>query len=129
MGNPLEMKLSWVVAVVLVLAHVSPAAAGMLVCIGDGAVPDCCDELPASESGAAVTAQLLDGSDCRCCITVDTKAATADATAQKAPVDSSSASGVSRNAVSPPTSRSPRQVSHDPGDPRLASLRTVVLLI
>jgi len=129
MGKSLTMKILSVLAVGIVLTHLSPVAAGMLLCIGDGTDPDCCSKAQASQSRGKETKQLRDGSDCNCCITVDAAPSTAGATAQKASLDILSGSGLPRNAVSPTGTRIARLGSHDPGNSRLSSLRTVVLLI
>jgi hypothetical protein len=129
MGNPLALKILSVLAVGMLLAHMSPAATGVLLCIGDGADPDCCSESHTSQSGASEVEQLQDGSDCGCCITVDAAPRTAGTTSQKASVEMFSGAGVCRNAVWPTTTRIAPLDGHDPGNPRLSSLRTVVLLI
>jgi hypothetical protein len=118
MNNPIYRKFSWALAVGLVLIHLSPAAAGILVCIGDGANPDCCEEAP----------QDPGNSDCECCITVQVVSSKADAACKKISTVASSDPGAVRTADS-----SPARVAHadsdDPGNPRLSSLRTTVLLI
>jgi hypothetical protein len=129
MGKSLAMKILSVVAMGIVLAHMSPVAAGMLLCIADGTDPDCCLEPRASHSRVDETKQLFDGSECSCCITVDAAPSTAGATSQKTSLDCLSGSGLLRNAVSATGTRISRIGHHDPGDSRLFSLRTVVLLI
>jgi len=118
MDNPIYRKISWALAVGLVLIHLSPAAAGILVCFGDGANTDCCEEAP----------QDLDGSGCECCITVQVVSNKADAACKTVSAVASSDSGAVRTADS-----SPARVAHadsdDPGNPQLSSLRTTVLLI
>ena len=129
MGKSLVMKILSVLAVGIVLAHLSPIAAEMLLCIGDGTDPDCCSKPRSSEPSASEAKQLHNGSDCSCCITVDAAPSTAGASSQKALLDILSGSGVPRDAVSPARACIGGLRSHDPGNTRLASLRTVVLLI
>ena len=63
MGKPLAVKLLTVISVgVVLLGHLPPVAAGVLLCIGDETDSDCCRK-PGSK-------RLLDGSECTCCITV-----------------------------------------------------------
>jgi len=128
MNNPIYRKISWALAIGLVLIHLSPAVAGILVCIGDGPNPDCCEEAPASASRMEATAQEPGNSDCECCITVQVVSNKADAASKKISTVASSDSGAVRTADS-----SPARVAHtdgdDPGDSRLSSLRTTVLLI
>ena len=129
MGNPSNRKLSWALAAVLVLAHVSPAAAGLLVCIGDGTSPDCCEEVPASEPRTDGAVSFLGDSGCFCCVTIDVVSNKADGPSKKLSIEDSSESGVFRSAVSPGAVRCARQGGDDRGDSTLWSLRTVVLLI
>ena len=128
MNNPIYRKISWALAIGLVLIHLSPAVAGILVCIGDGPNPDCCEEAPASASRMEATAQDLGNSDCECCITVQVVSTKADATCKKVSTVVSSDSGVVRT-----TESSPARVAHADGDysvnSQLSSLRTTVLLI
>lgn len=128
MDNPIYRKISWALAVGLVLIHLSPAAAGILVCIGDGANPDCCEEAPASEPRTDITAQDLDGSGCVCCFTVEVVSNKADAACKTVSAVASSDSGAVRTADSSPV-RVAHADSDDPGNPQLSSLRTTVLLI
>lgn len=123
------MKILSVVGVGILLAYLSPVATGMLLCIGDGTDPDCCSKPRASQSRVDETKQLRDGSVCSCCVTVDAAPSTAGATPQKASLDILSGSGLPRNAVSPMGTRIARPGSHDPGNSRLSSVRSVVLLI
>jgi hypothetical protein len=127
MAKSFAVKNLSVVAMAVVLAHLSPVATGMLLCIADGADPGCCREPDAALSG--VNEQLLDDSDCSCCIAIDAAPSTAGTTYQKASLDVLSGSGLLRNAVSATETRVSRVAGHDPGDSRLSSLRTVVLLI
>ena len=122
--------LSAVAVAVLLLGHFSPVAAGMLLCIGDGTDPDCCRKPHDShESRLDESRQLLDGSDCSCCITVDAAPSTAGASSHKVSLDIAYGSGLIRNAATSTATRIPQAASGDARDTRLSSLRTVVLLI
>jgi hypothetical protein len=121
------MKVLSVLAVGMVLIHMSPVAEATLLCIGDGSDPDCCRKALGSQF--LVDQELFDGSDCSCCITIDAAPSSAGTTSPKASVDVLSESGVPRNTVSPNTARIARPGNDDPGNPLLCSLRTVVLLI
>ena len=131
MGKSLAMKsLSAVAVVVVLLGHLSPVAAGMLLCIGDGSDPDCCRERHGfHESRLDESTQLLDGSDCGCCITVDAAPSTAGAGSHKASLDVLSGSALLRNVTLPTGTRIPEAPAGDAGETSLSSLRTVVLLI
>lgn len=129
MGYPLSRTISWALAMGLVLAHLYPAAAGLLVCLGDRANPSCCDEVTASRSRIDAAAQDLDDSRCGCCITVEAASNRADATPQKISVNVAFESDLPRSAVAPAAVRVARAGGDGPGGPRLSSLRTVVLLI
>jgi hypothetical protein len=131
MGKSLAMKILSAIAVGIVLAHLSPIATGMLLCIGDGSVPDCCPGPGASQIRVDEPMKISDGSDCGCWITIDAAPSTAGATSKKASISISSGSGLprSRNAVPPTGTRIAQLGSHDPGYSRLSSLRSVVLLI
>jgi hypothetical protein len=115
---------------IMLLAHLSPVAAGMLLCIGDGADPDCCPERYDSvESRLGESTQLLDGSDCGCCITVDAVPSPADASFHKASIDVARESTPLRNVAVPTRTHNPGAPVGDAGENILSSLRTVVLLI
>jgi hypothetical protein len=129
MGKSFAVKILSVLGVGIVLVHLSPVVSGMLVCLGDRTGPDCCPEPRASQSRVEETKQLLDGSDCDCCITVHASPSSAGASSPKASLDVLSASGLPRDAVSPAGMHIARLGSHDHGNSRLSSLRTVVLLI
>jgi hypothetical protein len=131
MSNSLAMKILTAVAVgVVLLGHLSPVAAGMLLCIGDGSDPDCCGERDDShESRLDESAQFLVGSDCACCITVDAVPTTAGAGSHKASLDVVSGSARLRNVAWPAGMRNPGTPTGDAGETSLSSLRTVVLLI
>ncbi|MCP3978532.1 MAG: hypothetical protein GY716_04245 [bacterium] len=131
MGNSLAMKVLASVAVgVMLLGHVSPVAAGMLLCLGDGSDPDCCGERnDGGESRLAGSTQLHGGSDCVCCITVDAAPTTAGASPHKASLDVASASALRRGVTAPAETRTPGAAVADAGETSLSAIRTVVLLI
>ena len=129
MGKSLAMRILSAVALGALLVHLSPVATGMLLCVGDEAVDDCCGPPQDSQSRVSEAKRLLDGSGCSCCITVDAAPATAGRASHKASLDILFGSGLSRNAVLPAGARVSRAGGPDPGDSRLSSLRTVVLLI
>jgi len=120
MGNSFAMKILAAAAVVVVLlGQLSPVAAGVLLCIGDGSDTDCCsDRLDEST-------QLLDGSDCDCCVTVDAAPSTAGASSHKTSLDVVSGSAVALHTGT----RIPGAPARAAGETSLSSLRTVVLLI
>ncbi len=128
MGNSLAMKVLTAVAVgVMLLGHLSPVAAGMLLCIGDGTDPGCCRErYDSRQPRLDETTQLL---DCPCCITVDAVPFTAGASSHKASLDVLSGSALPRNVTLPTGTRIPGAPSADAGETSLSSLRSVVLLI
>ena len=125
------MKVLTAVALgVMLLGPMAPVTAGMLLCIGDGSDPDCCRERHDShESLVDESTQLLDGSDCGCCITVDAAPSTAGSSSQKASLDVLSGWTLLRNVTLPTGTRIPRAPAGDAGQTSLSSLRTVVLLI
>ena len=131
MGSSLAMKILTAVAVgAVLLVHLSPVAAGMLLCIGDGSDPDCCRERHDShESRLDESTQLLDGSDCGCCITVDAAPSTAGAGSHKASLDVVSGSALLRNVASPTETRVPGTPTDAACETGLSSIRSVVLLI
>ncbi len=131
MGKSIAVRiLSVVVVGVVMLGHLPLVAAGMLLCIGDGTDPDCCRERHDShESRLDESTQLLDGSDCGCCITVDAAPSTAGASSHKAPLDVISGSALLRNVTLPAGTRIPGAPIGDAGETSLSSLRTIVLLI
>ena len=115
---------------IMLLAHLSPVAAGMLLCIGDGSEPDCCIEDDASyQAHLEESTQLRDGSDCICCFTVDAAPLTAGASAFKASIDVAPESALLRNVAAPARTRNPGFFAGSAGEIRLSSIRTVVLLI
>lgn len=131
MRNSLSMKCLAAVALgIMLLAHLSPVAAGMLLCIGDGSEPDCCREgEDFYESRLEESTQLLDGSDCACCITVDAAPSAEGASYHKASIDVAAGSALLRNVSLPMEARNPGSPARDAGENSLSSLRTVVLLI
>jgi hypothetical protein len=131
MGKSLTMKIMSAMAVGIVLAHLSPIAAGMLLCVGDGTAPDCCPGPDASQVRLDEPMQLADGSDCGCCITIGAAPSTAGATSKMAPLSISSGSDLPRSgtAVPPRGAFLAHSEGHDPGHSRRSSLRSVVLLI
>ena len=131
MSNSFVMKVLAAVAMgVVLLAHLSPVAAGMLLCIGDGSDVDCCrDGQETQETRSDLFAQFLDGSDCACCITFGAAPLTAGAGAHKASLDVASGSARLRNLALPTGMRNAGTPTGEAGERRLSSLRTVVLLI
>ena len=131
MRNSLTMKCLAAVALgIMLLAHLSPVAAGVLLCIGDGTDPDCCPEgYDFVESRLVELTQLLDGSDCGCCITVDAAPPPEGASFHKASIDVARESTPLRNVALPTRTRSPGAPAGDAGENSLSSLRTIVLLI
>lgn len=125
------MKALAAVAVgVILLGQLTPVAAGVLLCIGDGSDPDCCgDRFDSSDFRIEESTRLLDGSDCGCCITVDSTPPTAGAGSHKASIDVAPESALLRHVTFPTGARNPGSPDRDAGETRLASLRTVVLLI
>jgi len=131
MGNLLAMKILTAAAVgVMLLGHLTPVAAGILLCIEDGSDPDCCREsYDSHEPRLDEPTQLLDGSECGCCITVDAAPLTAGACSHKASLDVLSGSALLRNVTLPTGTRIHGAPVGDAGGTDLSSLRTVVLLI
>ncbi|MDH3627401.1 MAG: hypothetical protein OES25_07060 [Acidobacteriota bacterium] len=131
MRNPLATKILSAVAVgVVLLGLLSPIAAGQLVCIGDERDPDCCDERDSSdESRLEETTQLLDSSDCGCCIPVVSAPATAGAGPHKAPLGAVSEAALVRDVAVPTGTRFGGVPTGDNSEASLSSRRTVVLLI
>ena len=115
---------------VILLGYLSPVAAGMLLCIGDGSDPDCCgDRYDSRESRLDRSTQFLNGSDCGCCVTVDAVPSTAGASFPKASVDVLSGSALLRKVTLPTGPRIPGSPGGGAGEAGLSALRTVVLLI
>jgi hypothetical protein len=131
MRNSLAMKCLAAVALgIMLLAHLSPVAAGILLCIGDASDTECCGERQDShESRLEESPQLLDGSDCGCCITVDAAPPTAGASSHKASLDVLSGSALLRNVTVPTAGRMRGAPAGNVGETSLSSLGTVVLLI
>lgn len=129
MSNPFKSTAS-ALAMVLALAHVVPIAADLLVCIDDRTDRGCCEELSAQDAPTGdVAARLLDGADCGCCVIVRITANTADATVQKVAADYALESEFAGRHVAPVTRHIASTGRDEPDNPRLPSLRTVVLLI
>ena len=131
MGKSFTMKILTAVAVgIILLGHLSPVAAGMLLCVGDESDPDCCGERhDAHESRLDEPTSLLDGSDCGCCITVGAAPSTAGASSHSASFDVLAGSALLRNVTLPTGTRIPGDPAGGTGETGLSSLRTVVLLI
>lgn len=131
MRNSLAMKCLAAVALgIMFLAHLSPVAAGMLLCIGDGSEPDCCrDGDDSYQSHLEEPTQLRDGSDCACCITVDAGPPIAGAGSLKASIDVTPESALPRKVSVPTGARNPGFLAGSASETRLSSIRTVVLLI
>lgn len=129
MRKSLAVKTLSLLAVGVVLAHLSPVVTGMLVCIGDGTDPDCCRNPGSTQFTADQATHVLSGSKCSCCVTVDTTAVTVDATSQKVSTDVLSPVCALGDVVPATGTRVVRPGANNPANPRLPSLRTVVLLI
>ncbi len=130
MRSSLLRALSCVLALGLVLVHVSPAGAGLLVCTQEqeDARPGCCEGAPAGDAGPASVTRQLEESDCPCCIAVTLVVRTTETTPLKLAVDSALEAGGAR-AVSPPAASAAGTGRDVPGNSRLPSIRAVVLLI
>ena len=131
MGKSLAVKTLTVISVgVVLLGHLPLVADGMLLCIGDGTDPDCCPK-PGNthQSGVAESQQLLDGSECSCCITVAAAPSAAGASSHQASLEASTGPAHCRDVVPPMSKRVSRARSRDTGNSGLSSLRTIVLLI
>jgi hypothetical protein len=121
-------RISWLFAVVVILAQVSPAAAEVLVCAGNGSNPLCCDQVSAAEPRPNDSPLYLNSSDCDCCITLAVASDKAEAAAKKA-FDDLFDTTVVRSAFSPTVGCLAGRGGDAPRNPRLSSLGTVVLLI
>ncbi len=128
MSNPLK-KIALALAIGLVLVQVFPVAADLLVCIDDRPDRGCCDTSPASDTRADAAPRLVDGADCNCCVRVHVVSNAADAMVQKVDAGWSVESVGARDHIAPVTRPIASVGGDDPGNPRLPSLRTVVLLI
>jgi hypothetical protein len=128
MRNSCGVKsLSGVLLGIVLAGCLSPIAAGMLVCIGEGPQSDCCPEPKGARPlGFAHVPQFLDGTDCDCCIALDAIPSSAGVTSDTASSDVAAGPAQLQH-VLPCGARIPRTASV--GDVRLSSLRTVVLLI
>jgi hypothetical protein len=103
----------------LLLLAYSPVVTAGLLCVGDEPVDSCCK--PGEDKLAS---QLLDGSDCGCCVAVATAPSSAGVT-HDVPLDLESALDSPRQARASAVPATPDEVPRTP----LASLRAVVLLI
>ena len=131
MGKLQAVKvLSAVAVAVLLLGHLSPVAAGMLLCIGDDKDDDCCRKSHDShESRLGESTQRLDAADCDCCITVEAAPPTAGTGSHKVSLDIGSGTGLNCNVATQAEPRTPQAAPGDAAGRRLSSLRAVVLLI
>jgi hypothetical protein len=129
MGKSLAIKILSVVAMgVVLLGHLSPVTAGMLLCIGDGTESDCCGKPNDSqESRLDESVQHLDGADCNCCITVEVAPAATGTSSHKLSLAIVSGSVLPRNNATLTEMRILRAPSGDAYGTRLSSLRTVIL--
>ena len=115
---------------VVLLGHLSPVTASMLLCIGDGTESDCCGKPNVSQASRLdESMQHLDGPDCNCCITVAVAPATTGTSSHKLSLAIVSGSVLPRNIATLAEMRILRAPSGDAYDTRLSSLRTVILLI
>jgi hypothetical protein len=112
---------------VLLLGHLSPVAACMLLCIGEGSETGCCPK--PEESRLGESNQLPEGPDCSCCNTVDAAPSPTATSVLKASVDITEGSGLIRIVAAPTATRDLQDVPGDSTGTRLSSLRTIVLLI
>jgi len=107
------------IATLLLVAY-SPVVTAGLLCVGDEPVDACCSK-PGDDKPAS---QLLEGSDCGCCVAVATATSSAGVS-HDAPLDLESALDSPQHARTSATPASPDEVPRTP----LSSLRAVVLLI
>jgi hypothetical protein len=122
-------KIALALAIGLVLVQVFPVAADLLVCIDDRPDRGCCDSPSTSDKLTDAALQLVDGADCNCCVRVHVASNAADATVQKVDAGWSVESVGLRGPVAPVSRPIASVGGEDPDNPRLPSLRTVVLLI
>ena len=125
MGKLQAVKvLSAVAVAVLLLGHLSPVAAGMLLCIGDDKDDDCCNKPHDShESRLDKAAQLLDASDCDCCITVEAAPPTAGTGSHKTSLDIASGTGLTCDVATFAATRNAQAAPGDDVGKHLSSLR------
>jgi len=115
---------------VVLVADLSSTAAGMLICLGDGAASGCCNDSRGTRPSASGDATpSLSRGGCDCCITVDALPGIAGAHSQEASLDLLAGPAHLQNVVLPSSTRLPRVASSDSAETRLSSLRTVVLLV
>ena len=130
MDGSFTIRVLSIVFVGIILAGLfSPAASGLLVCIGDGTDPDCCRNSGSHQSGLSQSSQMVDGATCHCCVTVDAVPASPNASSKKASLDALVAPAHLRNVALPARSCVSRTANRAPSDEGLSSLRTIVLLI
>ena len=130
MGTSLAIRALSIVLVGIILSGpLSPAASGLLVCIGDGTDPDCCRNSGSHQSGLSQSNQMMDGAACHCCITVDAIPSSPTASSKKASLDAFAAPAYPWNVAPPARSCVSRTANRAPSDEGLSSLRTIVLLI
>ncbi len=122
-------KTAWALAIGLVLIQVFPVAADLLVCIADRPDRGCCETSSTPDARPEASAGVLDGAECSCCVRVLVVSNTAGATAQKLDAYWSVESGGARVHVAPISRPNASVGNEEPGNARLPSLRTVVLLI
>ena len=115
---------------IMLMGQLSPAAAGMLLCVGDGTNPDCCSKPHGSQEPRVDDVELFwDGSDCGCCITVDAASPSVGERSHKVSLHVAYGLGLRRNGFTPTVMRNAGVTSGDAGNTRLVSLRSIVLLI
>jgi hypothetical protein len=130
MGSSLAIRALSIILVGIILSGpLSPAASGLLVCIGDGTDPDCCRTSGSPQSGLSQLDQMMDEAACHCCITVDAIPSGPTASSKKASLDAFAAPAHLRNVALPTRSCVSRTANRAPNDERLSSLHTIVLLI
>jgi hypothetical protein len=113
---------------VVLLAQLSPVAAGVLLCIAEGAASDCCPRQQV-QSELDDARRILEGSACVCCVLVHAAPSRASASVAK-PSSEIDPDPVSHGSVAAPAATQlPRPLTASGGDARLSSLRTVILLI
>lgn len=122
-------SISWALVIALALVHVFPVAADLLVCLDDRPDRGCCESTSASDARTGAAARLLDGADCSCCVTVQVVSHKPDAIVQEDDPDRLVESGVVAGHVASIVQRGAPASRGEPGNARLPSLRTVVLLI
>lgn len=130
MGGSLLIKTLSIILTGIVLAgHLSPIASEMVLCIGDGAAPNCCRNSNTNHHTALGDSRpVLARSDCDCCMTVGAMPSSAGVSSHKQCLDAAAGPAHLWVVVLQPSTRVPRAVS-ECADTRLSALRTIVLLI